>query len=326
MRKKLLTKLIGILLILTAILASSCSSNKDAALPEKLIIADQFGLAYAPLEIMKSRNFLETELAKRNLSAVSVEWKRMGNTAAMREAMVSGDLDIGFVAIPPFLIGRDMGMDWRIISAVSESPVGLVSSEQSFVDLTALPERFRILLPQPGSIQHILLSMYAEKHLGNAEAFDNQLIAMSHPDAMTAMLSNDTSLLHFTTPPYLQQELDQEGFKLLLDGEDCFGSPFTFTIGICPERVYQNNEVYEAFQAALSQSVSYMNDSPKESIEILSQAYEYSPADLADYLASEQMKFSTEVRGLETFISFMKRTNRIKEAPKTESLFWSTYE
>ncbi len=47
----------------------------------------------------------------------------------------------------------------------------------------------RIALPQPGSIQHILLSMAAEKQLGKHDVFDNQLVTMKHPDGMTALES-----------------------------------------------------------------------------------------------------------------------------------------
>ena len=289
---------------------------------QKLIIADQFGLAYAPLEIMKSMDFLEKELLERNAGSVEVEWKRMGNTAAIREAMLAGDLDIGFAAIPPFLIGKESGMDWRIISGLSESPVALITSDSSLSSISDLTKDHRIILPQPGSIQHILLSMLAEKELGDARAFDDRLLAMSHPDGVTALVSGKGKELHFTAPPYMQEELAQDGFRILADGEDAFGGPFTFIVGICPERVYERKEVYAAFKAALTSSILYMEENPKESIAILMEAYSYDEESLKGYLAEEQMRYTTEVRGIETFASFMSRSGFLKTEPAMDELYW----
>ena len=55
-------------------------------------------------------------------------------------------------------------MDWKLIAGLSVCPVGLVAGK-SIPDFAALTEQHRIALPQPGSIQHILLSMAAEREL-----------------------------------------------------------------------------------------------------------------------------------------------------------------
>lgn len=311
------------LLVLALILLlplSACGTQEGES--ESLIIADQFGLAYAPLEIMKSMDFLEQELSERKLESVEVEWKRMGNTAAIREAMLAGDLDIGFAAIPPFLIGKDSGMDWRIISGLSESPVALITSDSSLKTMGDLTKDHRIILPQPGSIQHILLSMLAEKQLGDAKAFDDRLLAMSHPDGVTALLSGQGKQLHFTAPPYMQEELAQEGFRILADGEDAFGGPFTFIVGICPERVFKRTDVYEAFKAALASAILYMEENPEESIDILMEVYEYDEETLRGYLAEEQMLYTTEVRGIGTFADFMTKSGFLKTQPEMDELYW----
>lgn len=304
--------------------AANTKSSGPAQSPTKLVIADQFGLAYAPIEILKATDLLTEALAERGLADVAVEFKRLGNTAAIREAMVSGDLDIGFVAIPPFLIGKDMGMDWRIISGISESPMALVTKDPALHTLRDLTPDHRILLPQPGSVQHILLSMHAEKALDNPKAFDNQLIAMSHPDAMMALISGPKTQLHFTSPPYLDQELSQSGYKVLVDGETIMNGPFTFIVGICPQRVYDNTPLYEAFEAALSGAVALMNDNPEEAISILSKAYDYSEADLKHYLSNPQLRFDTKVQGLEVFHDFMSRTGVIRSSENMEDFFWSS--
>lgn len=317
------------LAVLLSLLFSGCSDGRVGTQPSaapKLVIADQFGLAYAPIEILKATEILTDELAKAGLETTTVEFKTLGNTAAIREAMVSGDLDIGFVAIPPFLIGKDNGMDWRIITGVSESPMALVTKDPELTSLNQLTSEHRILLPQPGSVQHILLSMAAENDLNDPKAFDKQLIAMAHPDAMTAMLSGPKTQLHFTSPPYLEQELAQEGFRPLVDAETIMGGRFTFIVGICPQRVYDNTRLYNAFESALLSAVTFMNAHPEEAAEILSAAYEYSAEEIDLYLSNEQLRFDSEVRGLDVFYEFMLRTGQIKHPQNLEDLYWSQNE
>jgi len=318
-----------LLVVLLPLLFSGCADGRvdnQPSSPQKLVIADQFGLAYAPIEILKATEILVQELAKAGLETTTIEFKTLGNTAAIREAMVSGDLDIGFVAIPPFLIGKDNGMDWRIISGVSESPMALVTKDPDLTSLSQLTPDHRIMLPQPGSVQHILLSMAAEKELNDPEAFDNQLIAMAHPDAMTAMLSGPKTQLHFTSPPYLDQELAQEDFHPLVDADTIMGGPFTFIVGICPQRVYDNTRLYNAFESALLSAVTFMNTHPEEAAEILSAAYEYSAEEIDLYLSNEQLRFDSEVRGLDVFYDFMLRTGQINHPQNLEDLYWSQNE
>jgi NitT/TauT family transport system substrate-binding protein len=310
------------IIIIMIIMTTSCAVKKNNSEKESLIIADQFGLAYAPIEIMKAKDFLRQELDEVGALEIDIEWKRMGNTASMREAMVSGDLDIGFVGIPPFLIGRDNGMDWKIISGISESPSALVTTDASLVGIEDITKDHRIILPQPGSIQHILLAMYAEKIIGNAKAFDQQLQTLAHPDGLVAMSTGDPNQLHFTTPPFLQKELEIAGAKVLVDGETCFGEPFTFIVGICPQRVYDDRVVYEAFERALERSVLFMAVNPDETLSILAEAYEYPIGELQKYLSNEQMEFTTEIKGVDVFIDFMTRNGWIESAMDEAEVLW----
>lgn len=312
-------KMAKISAFLVLVLSLAACSNKSN---EKLIVADQFGLAYAPIAVMKSKGFLEERLKENGQVGPEVEWKTLGNTSSIREAMLAEEIDIAFIGIPPFLIGLDNGMDWKIISGLSESAVGLITSDAALEGISDITEDHRIITPQPGSIQHILLSMAAERELGDAKAFDNQLLSMSHPDGLTTMFSGGKEYLHFTTPPYLQKELAADGFKILKTGEECFGGSFTFNIGVCQERIYEDKPVYEAFKAALKDSLDYMDTDYEGTLEILKSAYEYEDEELRTYLAEDQMKYTMEVRGLEEFVDFMARNGFINDEPEPDSLYW----
>lgn len=297
------------------LLLASCQPKKKE--PTKIVIADQFGLAYAPLQIMREKGFLEAALPE-----TEIAWVRLGNTAAIREAMLSDELDIGFVGIPPFLIGKDNGMDWKIITGLCVSPVGLVSGNSAIQTVDDIGPAHKIILPQPGSIQHILLSMYCEKHFSKADYFDRQLVTMNHPDGMTAMLHDPQNLLHFTTPPYLFEELKNPDFHQILEGKACFGGEFTFIVGMC-RTAFKNQEAsYEGFKRALEQTFSFMESHEEEVLEILSQKYEYDKETLRDYLGQNQMKYGPEVLGLEKFSTFMKQNGYLEKDYREAELMW----
>ena len=289
---------------------------------ETLIIADQFGMAYAPIEIMKQKGFLENALLENGLDDIEIKWQKFGNTVAIREAMLSGSLDIGFVGIPPFLLALDNGMPWRIMTGLSESNVSLMTKDFEIENFSDLTDKNRIILPQPGSIQHILLMMAAEKVFDDAHKFDDQLIALSHPDGVIAYTAGDDLQLHFTTPPFIQEDLKAVGSHEILNGRDAFGEDFTFIVGVCQESLYSDTLIYQSFMIALEEAISYINESPEEAYFILSENYDYSQDEIKKYLQRDQMYFSTEVKGIEKFISFMKSSDQLKGSYSSESLFW----
>lgn len=305
-----------LLAILTLVSMTGCNNKNDT---EKVIyIADQYGLAYAPLQIMKAEGFLEAQLG----DEYEVKWVKLANTAAIREAMLAEDLDIGFMGIPPFLIGVEQEMEWKIISGLAISPVSMVALDDDITALEDLVDAGQIALPQPGSIQHILLQMAAEQALGDAYAFDHQLISMKHPDGMQALMVNEDVKAHFTAPPYLFQELALDGGHLIVDGTEAMGEQFTFIVGVCRASFRENEEMYEAFNRALDQSISFINDYPKASIEQLSKDYEIDAENLEDYLYGRGIEYTDEVLGLDRFMTFMAEHGYLEQTFEMDDIMW----
>ena len=290
-------KFLYILLLLSLFIQTGCRKKEETP---RITIADQYGLAYAPLEIMREKQYLE-----KLHPGIEVSWVRLGNTAAIREAVLTGDVDAGFLGIPPFLIARDKKMPWKIATGLSQSPLGLVVADEFIQDVSDFASGSRLALPQPGSIQHILLSMALEKEYGDHDKLDNSLVSMKHPDGMNALL-NGSVQGHFTSPPYIFQETDQEGFSVLISGEEAMGEAFTFIVGMVTEEFYRTRpELYRDYLKAVQMAVDFINDSPGESVRILSEAYKMDEDILRDYLYRPGMIFETEVRGLGQFIDFM---------------------
>jgi hypothetical protein len=123
--------------------------------------------------------------------------------------------------------------------------------------------------------------MLCKQQLGDYMAMDNQLVSMSHPDAMNALIANTEVSAHFATPPYLQEEL-KSGMHIIADGEDIAGAQFTFISGVAMERFYEEYpEVYGAFIETLNEAIAYINENTDEAIRILAPLYGLSEEEYA---------------------------------------------
>lgn len=306
-----------VFLICLLFLCLGCISCDKKPKGNTIKIAEQYGLAYAPLQIMKEMGFLEKQSEN-----FKVEWVQLSNTASIREAVLSEDVSVGFMGIPPFLIGVDNGMNWKIFGALSESPVGLVTNREEIITLSDFSEKDKIVLPQPGSIQHILLAMTCEKQFGTADIFDNRLISMSHPDGFQALQNGKEVSAHYTSPPYLFEELKNPNNHLVVSGKDAVGEDFSFIVGVCTEDFYQNEELYKAVKNAINISIDYMKSNPRETLEILSKAYDLEKEQLEEYLNYEGMVYTTQVKGTDIFVDFMYRNGYLNKQYTTDELIW----
>jgi len=308
-------KLALTIIILMIIVMTGCARKEEY----EISIAEQYGLAYAPLQIIKERGLLEE-----NLPGVKVNWLQLGNTAAIREAMLAGKVDIGFMAIPPFLIGRDKGMEWKIISGLSISPLGLVTYRNELKTLQDFGPEDRIALPQPGSIQHILLSMACKRELKDARKLDDILVTMAHPDGMNALLSRKEITAHFTSPPYLFKELKEDDMHQILSGQEAMGKDFTFIIGVSTDKFHRNNpRSYQALVASLEQAVEFINEQPEETAAILARQYNLTVEETLKYITWPGVEYTLKVKGLAEFARFMEKQGYISDSyDSPEEVMW----
>lgn len=309
-------KLIAVILAMLIIPATTGCTKKEAA-TESITIAEQYGLSYGPLEIMKEKKLLE-----KNMPGIKVNWIQLSNTAAIREAMVAGKADAGFMAIPPFLIGLDKGMEWKIATGLSSSRTGLVTNKSSIKSIKDFTSSDKIALPQPGSVQHILLSMECEKVFNDAKRLDNLIVAMSHPDGMNALIAKGDISAHFTSSPYLEKETTL-GMKEILSSHDAFGGDFTFITAVTTNKFHDNNPAtYDAFVKSVKEAMDYINENPEKAADELASAYNLTPEEVLRYIRSEGNKYSDKIKGMDEFMSFMERNGYISRKYNAKEIYW----
>lgn len=306
----------GLILLLSALSLllplSGCSGKADTGV---LNIAEQFGIAYAPLQIMKEQHLLEERLP-----GVQVNWKQFGGPTAIREGMLAGEVDFGFMGPAPVLMGIDNGMEWKYATGISFNEMAIVVNRPEIQSLRDFTPEDRIAVLSPACTQHVLLCMAAEQEFGDPGYFDNQLVSLSHPDAMNALMSGTEVSAHVATPPYIGMELD-EGMHAILTGEEIMGGPFTFITGVAMERFYDERpEQYKAFIAALDEAIAFINDNMDEAVRLLAPVYGIPEDELKAQMTYNGTIYSNRLEGIEKLSDAMQRMGFTKESPRFEDI------
>ncbi len=238
----------------------------------------------------------------------------------IREGKLNGENDFGFMGVAPVMIGRDSGMKWRYATAISSNEVAVVVSDPAVQTLADLKKQDRIAILSPACTQHVILRMLCMEQLGDPEALDNQLVSMSHPDSVNALLSGTEITGHVSTPPYITQEVNG-GAHVIADGEDVMGEPFTFISGVAMEEFYQEHrEWYDAFLDALQESIDYINENRSEAVKLLAPIYGISEEELEEQMGYNGTIYSTELRGIGRMSQAMYETGFIREPLPLEEL------
>ncbi|MBE3576854.1 MAG: ABC transporter substrate-binding protein [Limnochordales bacterium] len=321
-RKRLFAEAAVIALALAVLIAPTSallSTRVSAARQplEKIRIAQQFGLVYAPLSIARELEIFEKH-------GLQVEWRQLGSGAAINEALIAGQVDVGFMGIPPFLIGWDKGVPWKVAVGFGEVPIMLITYRKDIKSLTDFTSKDRIALPSPGSVQHLLLGMAARRELGNAKALDSLLVAMAHPDGMAALLARRGITAHFTTPPYAFELLSQPGFHAVLTDRQAFGGRFSFNVGVVTKQFHDSRpQAYRQFVAALTEAMNWLETHKKEAAPLLAPEFNLSVEKTYAYLTWPGVHYTVEVRGLMKFARFMYENGFIRNMPASlDDLVW----
>ncbi len=305
--KKRLALLLALLVV--PILFSACGPGKKTT----LTIAEQFGIAYAPVQVMKDEGILEAALPD-----VQINWVQLGGPTAIREGMLAGDIDIGFVGIGPMLIGVDTGMEWKTFTALSANEVSFITNRDDIKSLADIGQDDRIAVISPGCTQHVLLCMAADQQFGDPEKFDRQLVSLSHPDAMSAMLAGGEIVLHITTPPYADLELES-GMHKIFTGQDVMGGPFTFICGVADTKLYSDHrEIYDAVQNSLSAAMDWINADLQVAAEALAPVYGVDADMLYGMMSYNGTIYQKTLTGIEKFAAAMVDMGLISHVPTAE--------
>lgn len=298
--------LLSILMVLMVTAPGAMASGQTVRL------AQQYGMQYAPVYVAQALNLIE-----KRLPGVTLEWTKLGGGSAINEALIAGKLDAAFMGIPPALIAIDKGVDYRIASGICVPPAELMVRQDAAGSLSEMGPEDRIAVPGVGSIQHIMLSIAAERELGDAGAFDNAIVAMANPDAYTALISGTDIVGHFASMPYIDLETG-EGMKSILS------APVKASI-VCvtTKPLHENAEVEAAITSALAEAIELINAGDPEALKIIAATEQITPEQAKAYAVWPGTLYTADVYGVGTLSEFMARNGYTKKQIAASDACWS---
>lgn len=281
-----------------------------------LNIAYQYGLAYAPLIVVQQQKMIETAYEKETGKQISVVWNQMNSGADINTGISSGSLDVGFMGVAPAITGIQKGVGYKIFTNISGQEHGLMTNDETitgFDDLIGSDNQ--IALVNIGSIQHILLGMALEKSGYDAHVLDANIVAMAHPDGMTALYAENVSC-HLTSNPYIFKEREDENLHELKEVSNIWGINDSFIVGVASEDLFENDpKLYRILCDAVSEAVNYMNNEPEAAAKITCEFDGNSEEEELAYI--QKSKYMIETRGVFELASFMAKNGFIDEAPES---------
>lgn len=301
--------------IIMAVSLCGCGGKSEEAGKTKVTVAYQYGLAYSPLTIMQTQGLIEKHYEGE--AEIEVEWLNLNSGAAINEGFASGDIDVAGMGVAPFVTGITAGIPYKMYGTISAQPHKLMTNKEEIQTINDLTPENKIALVNIGSIQHIILGMFAQEELGDAKALDNNIVAMSHPDGMAALLAGSVDC-QLTTAPYIYEEEKMEGIREVKGLEKVWPDGNAFIVGLISDECYENQpEVYNAIVAATKEAMDYINNNKEDAAAILAQKQDVSTEEMMKWLQEPGCAFDMNLNGVMDTANFMAENGFVESAPES---------
>ena len=311
MKKRFLVLAMVVSLCVVSLCACGGNSSESSSGKYKLTLAYQYGMSYAPVMVMQDQKLIEKYCGDK----VEVNWQLMNSGSAINEGIVSGDIQVGYMGMGPFITAVMKGTPYKLYTALCAQPMGLMTSDPNLNSLKDFKEGDQIALVNVGSIQHIMLAFAAKKELGDAHAMDNYITAMAHPDGMTALLSG-TVKAHLTTTPYILQEAEDTNLHEITSVREAFPENAAFQVGAASNDLHDNHkDIYEGLVKATNEAIEYTNSNPEGVAKLIYDKVGVTEEKMVNYLQADGVLYTSKPIGLMEIATFMKDAGFIEKAP-----------
>jgi NitT/TauT family transport system substrate-binding protein len=297
-------------------------------------IARQFGLAHLALMILEDRHLIEAAAEKQGIPELKGVFHELASTGGLNEALLSGQLDFAPNGAPSLLQLWDKTRgtihEIRGLIPINEFTFYLNVNRPGLKSIRDFTDSDRIALSAiKVSVPAIILEMAAAKEWGKESytRLDRLTVSMSHPDGMIALLSRNEITAHFTTPPYMQQELEKPGIYKLMSSDDVFGGATVGTILFGTKKfVEANPKATQVVVEAVTDAVNFINGNKRAAAEIyLRMSRDKSSVDeIVRQLSDNTLVFTTTPHNFMTYANFLHGIGRIKNLPSSwKDVFFS---
>lgn len=295
-----------------------------------LRIAEQFGLTYLPLHVIRDRGLIEKHAGEEGIE-VAVEWRKLSGGAALNDALLSGSIDVAAGGVAPLLTAWDRtrsNYEVKAIAALASMPMVLTTINPKVRAIADFTEGDRIAVPAVGvSIQARVLQMAAAAQWG-PDAFnrlDRFTVGVPHPDATAAMLAGGTEINnHFTTSPFYNQQLRDPEVRKVLDSFEVLGGPHSLNVLWATSAYRADNPLtYKVFFEALGEAMELIAADRPAAAEafIRVEKSKLDPAFVREIVEDPQNTYVLTPQNTQKFADFMFKIGAIRTQPAS----WQDY-
>jgi NitT/TauT family transport system substrate-binding protein len=301
-----------------------CAGNASAEVDE-LKLMSQYGIGYMQLTLMKQDKLVEKHLAKQGLPDTKVTWTRLGAGAAANDALLSGSLHMAAGGTGPAIILWDRtrgNLEVHGVSALSSMPNLLITRNPNVKSIKDFTDKDRIAMAGAGSsVQTVYLQIAAAKAFGkeNYKKMNPLMVNLPHPEGLRSLLSGGGEVTaQFTSPPFQNLALQNQGIHTVLNSYDVMGGPNTFLMVWAAKKFREENpKSYRAIVDALREATDSINADKRRAAEIYSK--EGGGKESVDFLLKimedPQVRYTMAPERILPFAHFMNDVGSIKNRP-----------
>jgi len=295
---------------------------------EPVKIGIGFGLAFLPAYICDDLKLVEKYGKEQHLN-IKASYERFLGASGVQEAIASRTIDVGPFGVAPLLTAWENGKETKdtrrqifAVSGMTTLPLVLLSNQPRVRTIADLRPSDRIAMPTLTAPQLYLLEMQSEKVLGRYDRLRDQVVVLSHADAIAALFGSEGPVdAYFSSPPYTQIALKDSKIHRLLNSEQVIGGKASLLIiGATKSYIEAHPKIPEIIDKAIDEAARLIRDDPRRAAQIY---LEHEPsraldaADVEAVLSENKDQFGSAVHAVQAFADFMSRRGELKMPPQS---------
>jgi NitT/TauT family transport system substrate-binding protein len=304
----------------TAVVAALIPSLAPALAQEQVRIGLGYGFAFLPLYVCEDLKLVEKQAKAAHLD-VGAKFQRFASGGELHAELAAGQIDVAPFGTAPLLAGavaiKESGRQIVAVSGITSLPLTLLSNQADERSIADLKASDRIAVPTLTSPQMHLLQMQSDKTFGKFDRLRNQIVMLSHPQAIAALADNNgQATAYFSSPPFTQIALRAANVHAILSSSDVMNGKSSFLIlGALRSYVNAQPQVAELVMKAIDEAARLIRDDPKRAAQIYltrEPSAALNGAAVEAIIRETKDEFGSPVYGVQATADFMVRIGELK--------------
>lgn len=280
------------------------------------------GLTYLPTYVVADRKLIEQHAARAGLGDVTVTLTSTTNAGAAGDLILSGNADIGALAMGQLLTLWDKTRGAQKVRAIMPTAIShlyLITIDPRIKSIRDFADGDRIAMSAIRSgLQAMMLQMAVVKEYGWDQRFklDPLTVAMPPAEAAVALQSGKLEVKsHMALLPFSAIEKEIPGARVVMNSVDITG-PGSSSVMVTTEKFRTDNpKLYAAVAAAYEEALAWIGANKRAAAELyVKHEPQKRGVDWIEQILSDEneIKFTSVPKATRTYADFMLRLGTMK--------------